>query len=75
MLGLTAALMGALWAFSVFSSPRSRGCRWARRIFWSFALLSVSGALGGVPFSFVNLAAAASLGLPGYAALWAIAAM
>ena len=75
MLGLTAGLLAALWMIAAFFSPRNRGCRWAQRIFWTGLLLWVSGALGGIGLNGVNLAAAVLLGLPGYAALWALAEM
>ena len=73
MVGLTAGLLSALWLISVFYSPKSRGCRWGQRIFWAFALLWVSGSLGGIGLNGVNLFFSSILGLPGYAALWALA--
>ncbi len=72
MLGMTAALLLALWLIAAVSSPKSRGFRWAQRIFWAFALLWASGSLGSVGLNGVNLAAVSILGLPGYGALWAL---
>ena len=73
MTGLTAALLLILWIFSAFSAPKSRGYRWAQRVFWAFSLLWASGSLGGIGLNGVNLIASSVLGLPGYAALWVIA--
>ena len=73
MVGLTAALLAALWLIAVFYSPKSRGCRWGQRVFWTAAMLWISGGLGGVGLNGVNLIASSVLGLPGYAALWMIA--
>ena len=73
MAGLTAALFLLLWLISVFYSPNSRGYRWGQRVFWAFSLLWVSGSLGGIGLNGINLIAASTLGLPGYAALWMIA--
>ena len=73
MMGLTAALLGTLWLISVFYSPVSRGCRWGQRAFWTFSFLWASGSLGGIGLNGVNLVTSSILGLPGYAALWALA--
>ena len=73
IMGLTAALMVALWLISVFYSPQSRSCRWGQRVFWAFSLLWVSGSLGGIGLNGVNLIVSSVLGLPGYAALWVLA--
>ena len=73
MVGLTAALLAALWLISVSYSPKIRGYRWGQRLFWTAALLWVSGSLGGIGLNSINLIAASTLGLPGYAALWMIA--
>ncbi len=72
IMGLTAALMTALWMISSFSSPKSRGYRWAQRVFWSLLLLWISGNLGGIGLNGINLAAVSVLGLPGYGALWTL---
>lgn len=73
MMGLTAALLLSLWMISVASSPKSRWYRWGQRTFWTFSLLWVSGSLGGIGLNGVNLVTSSILGLPGYAALWALA--
>ena len=70
MMGLTAALLTALWTLSAASSPKNRGYRWAQRIFWTFSLLWASGGLGGIGLNGVTFLTAGVLGLPGYAALW-----
>ncbi len=75
MLGLTAAWLTALWRISAVSSPHSRGSRWTQRILWTGTLLWISGALGGIGLNGANLIASTLLGLPGYAALWAISKM
>ena len=72
MMGLTAALLLTLWMIAAASSPKSRGYRWAQRIFWAFTLLWVSGSLGGVGLNGVNLFTTSVLGLPGYCALWTL---
>ncbi|MBQ6960917.1 MAG: hypothetical protein IJP78_08090 [Clostridia bacterium] len=73
MVGLTAALLTALWLISVFYSPKIRGYRWGQRVFWTAAFLWISGSMGGIGLNGINLIAASALGLPGYAALWMIA--
>jgi hypothetical protein len=72
MLGLTAALLAALWVIAVSSSPQSRFHSWARRLFWAAALLAVSGSMGGIALNGVSWIISAALGLPGYAALWVL---
>ena len=66
---MTAALMSALLAIALLSRPRTRLYRWARRIFWSFSLLFLSGFLGGPGVNLLNWAAVALLGAPGYGAM------
>ncbi len=73
MVGLTAVMLAGLWLISVFYSPQIRGFRWGQRVFWTAALLWISGSLGGIGLNGINLIAASILGLPGYAALWMIA--
>lgn len=73
IVGLTAALLTALWMISAAASPKSRGYRWAQRVFWTAALLWASGSLGGIGLNGLNLITSFALGLPGYAALWALA--
>ena len=75
MLALTAALFMILCGISLASEPRSGAYRWARRVFWTAALLLFSGALGGVGLNAFNLLASAVLGLPGYAGLTIVAGM
>lgn len=75
VMGLAACLLLTLLGVSLSSAPKTRWYRWTRRVFWSAALLLLSGALGGVGLNEWNLAIAAMLGLPGYAALTVIAAM
>ncbi len=75
MLGLTAALLTVLWMISADSSPKSRGYRWAQRVFWAGSLLWISGSLGGIGLNGVNLLSVSALGLPGYAALWALCSL
>lgn len=75
VMGLTACLLLTLLGISLSSEPHSGWYRWTRRVFWSAALLLLSGALGGVGLNQWNLATAVLLGLPGYAALTVIAAM
>ena len=70
MMGLTAALMTALWLISVFYSPKSRSSRWGQRVFWMFSLLWASGSLGGIGLNGVNLIVTSTLGLPGFSVLW-----
>lgn len=69
LLGLTAALTAALVIISLSVRPQSRLYRWTRRVFWAAALLALSGAVGGAGLNALNLAAAVSLGLPGYLAV------
>ena len=73
MLGITVALLTVLWMISAASSPKSRGYRWAQRVFWAGSLLWISGSLGGIGLNGVNLFLSGILSLPGYAALWALA--
>ena len=73
LLGWTAVFTSLLLFFSVSTSPQSRLRRWIRRLFWSAALLALSGEFGGVGLNAFNLAAVTGLGLPGYAAIMALA--
>ena len=73
MIGLTAVLLTVLWMISAASSPTNRCYRWGQRILWTFSLLWASGSLGGIGLNGVNLITSSVLGLPGYAALWALA--
>lgn len=64
-----------LLGFSLAARPCTRLYRWAQRIFWSFALLWLSGEMGLVGISGLSLAAVSLLGAPGYALLAVIANM
>ena len=72
LLGLTAALVVALTVFSLSHEPKSRLYRWTQRVFWASALLTFSGAIGGMGLNLFNLAAVSLLGLPGYGSAAAI---
>ena len=69
LLGITGALLGLLLWFSLTALREGRVYHLARRLFWSAALLWMSGMAGGVGLNGLTLLTAAALGLPGYAAL------
>ena len=73
LLGWTAVFASLLLLFTVSTSPQSRLRRWVRRLFWSAALLTLSGEIGGVGLNAFNLAAVTGLGLPGYVTITALA--
>ena len=71
----TAALIGILLVFSLHYDPKRRFFVWTRRVFWRCSALMLIGALGGIGLNAFTGAAAALLGLPGYAALAVISRM
>ena len=51
------------------AQPVGRAYRWTRRVFWAFAAVSLSGALGVMGVNGATVGAAALLGWPGWAAM------
>lgn len=68
----TAALILVVMAVSLLYRKNSRVFRMAQRTFWSFSLLLLSGALGGVGANVANILTVCLLGFPGYVALAAL---
>ena len=61
-----------IWSRLCLYRKNSRVFRMAQRTFWSFSLLLLSGALGGVGANVANILTVCLLGFPGYAALAAL---
>ena len=72
MLAAAGGLLALLLCAALSARPRSGLFRWGQRIFWALSLLLFSGALGGPGVNLWNAALTALLGLPGFAALWAV---
>lgn len=72
---LTALLMALLTCFSLFVRADTPLYRGARRVFWTALLLQGSGLLGGVGWGPLSAVTVFWLGIPGYAALAALAVL
>lgn len=72
---LTGAVMGAALLYSLRARPGSAGSRLLRRGFWSLFFLWAAGMLGLPGISPLRWALTAALGLPGYGAAAALAAL
>ena len=68
----TAVLILVVMAVSLLHRKNSRVFRLVQKAFWSFSLLLLSEALGGVGANAANTLTVCLLGLPGYAALTAL---
>lgn len=69
IMGLTAAWIAAVLAFSLRYDPNRRACQIAQKAFFRCSALIVSGLIGGIGLNAVTGFTVALLGLPGYAAL------
>ncbi|MBQ4073781.1 MAG: hypothetical protein IJD39_01060 [Clostridia bacterium] len=75
MLLLIGMILGLMLCFSLGTRAETRLYRWTGRIFWAFVMLQGMQVIGGVGINGGNLALVSVLGIPGAAALMAIALM